>query len=148
MKLAKQSRVPSDPLDSTPEHDAEFAYEDPWRMFRRAHNVVSLDAAGGNVEDPNGSYPDDEVESQKPDRAAEIAALRDIFFNVLTKQERFVLIQRLMKHTYAFIAENSRPRLRDASGARKIKERALRKLRDRLSRFRKRLIPKLDKSDL
>jgi DNA-directed RNA polymerase sigma subunit (sigma70/sigma32) len=135
-------------LDSTLEHDVEFAYEDPWQMVRRALNVVSLDAAGGDVEDPNGSYADDEPDSQEPNRAAEIAAIADIFHNVLTKQEQFVLRHRLVGVTYPFIAENSRPRLRDASRARKIEQRALRKLRERLSRFRKHLPPKLDKSDL
>jgi hypothetical protein len=37
------------------DHDADFgAYgEDPWQTVRRALNVVSLDAVGGDVEDPN-----------------------------------------------------------------------------------------------
>jgi hypothetical protein len=147
MKLAKGQPI-DDPLDSMLEHDAEFAYEDPWRMVRRALNVVSLDAAGGDVEDPNGSYRGDEPDSQEPDRAEAIAAMVGIIDNVLNKQERFVLLHRLAGVTYAFIAENSRPRLPDASRAKKIEQRAMRKLRERLSRFRKHLTPKLDKSNL
>jgi hypothetical protein len=129
-----------------PFHDAEFAYDDPWRTVRRALNVVPLDAAGGNVKDPGN--PDDELGSQEPDRVEAIAAIWDIIRNVLTKQEQFVLIQRLVGDTYATIAEESRPRLWDASRAKKIEQRAIRKIRERLSGFCKHLTPKLDKSDL
>ena len=42
-------RGPSMDEDSMADHDAEFAYggEDPWQTVRRALNVVSLDAVGG-----------------------------------------------------------------------------------------------------
>jgi hypothetical protein len=133
--------------DSMAAHDAEFAHDDPWRTVRRALNVISLDAAGGDVKDPGN--PDDELGSQEPDRAAAIAALGENFDNVLTKQERFVLTQRLvMGDTYATIAETSWPRLSGPSQAKKIEQRAIRKMGERLSRFRKHLTPKLDKSDL
>jgi DNA-directed RNA polymerase sigma subunit (sigma70/sigma32) len=144
-------RGPNMDEDSMADHDAEFAHygEDPWRTVRRALNMVSLDAVGGDVEDPsNRSYLDDEVEAPERDLSDLIAAMQDIFNNVLTKQEQRVLIQRLLGDTYATIAGLCRPRLSGPSQARKIEQRAMRKLRERLSRFRKHLTPKLDKSDL
>jgi hypothetical protein len=78
-----------------------------------------------------------EVEAPEPDQSEMMAALGAILNNVLTRQEKRVLIQRiLLGNTYAEIAEMCWPRLSGPSQARKIEHRALRKLRARLSRFR------------
>jgi hypothetical protein len=119
----------------------------PWRTLRRALNVRSLDAAGGDVEDPS-SYLDDEIEGRERNLSDATAALRDVINNALTKQERRVLIQRLIGDTYATIAAECRPRLSSASQARKIEQRAMRKLQQRLSRFRDHFTRKPGKSDL
>jgi hypothetical protein len=134
------------------DHDAEFAPrfrsgthegkavlfdeggDDPWQSVRIALKVVSLDAAGGNVEDPS-SYPNTDVEA--PDLSDAIRSMNDAINEVLTEQERHVIVQRLGGDTYADIAEWCEPPLSGPSQARKIEQRALRKLRERLSAFRK-----------
>jgi hypothetical protein len=66
-----------------------------------------------------------------------MAAMETIFGDVLTRQERFVLIRRqIVGDTYADIADLSWPRLSGPSQARKIEQRALRKMKERLSKFR------------
>jgi hypothetical protein len=86
-----------------------------------------------------------EVEAPEPDQSEMMAAIGAIINNVLSRQERFVLIQRnLLGDTYAEIAKMCWPRLSGPSQARKIEHRALRKMRARLSRFRNDAKPKLD----
>jgi hypothetical protein len=85
----------------------------------------------------SNSDSSDEVESSKPDRSKLMAAMETIFGDVLTRQERFVLIRRqIVGDTYADIADLSWPRLSGPSQARKIEQRALRKMKERLSKFR------------
>jgi hypothetical protein len=77
----------------------------------------------------------DEAEAPEPNREL-LNALRNAW-NALGRQEQFVLIQRLlMEDTYAAIAAMAWPRLRDASRARKIEQRALAKLRNRLKYYK------------
>jgi hypothetical protein len=91
---------------------------------------------------------DKEVEAPEPDHKELLTAMGTMVHNVLSRQERYVLLQRLIGDTYATIAEESWPRLSGPSQARKIEQRALRKLRERLSKFRNGLDPKLDKSEV
>src|SRR5215470_9486457 len=130
----RRTPAPGDMAD----HDAEFAPrvewwscdgkavlvdvggDDPWQSVRRALNVVSLDATGGDVEDPN-SRRDDDVEA--PDLSGAIQSLRAAFFETLTEQERYVVFRRLDRVTYAEIAQWCEPPLSGPSQARKIEQR-------------------------
>jgi hypothetical protein len=98
---------------------------------------------------PDDSDCRDDEGARELDRNELLAAVGTAIANVLSGQERHVLIQRLLGgDTYADIARTAWPRLSGPSQARKIERRALRKLRGRLSRFRNDLKPKLDKSDI
>ena len=81
--------------------------------------------------------PSDEVDTPEPDQSALWAKINAIIDDVLTKQERFVLLHRQIGRTYADIADLARPRISSPSQARKIEQRALRKMRVRLQKFRK-----------
>jgi hypothetical protein len=80
--------------------------------------------------DPASGY--DEADEAPEIERDLLDALRTCMRNVLSRQERHVLIRRLAGDTYAAIAKSARPRLRDASHAGEIERRALAKLRKRL----------------
>jgi hypothetical protein len=148
--MAGARRNPQDPADQRIERDdAEFAAwdDDPWQSVKRALNVISLDAVGGDVEDDRGR-PGDDVDEPESDRTALLATMERLVNNVLSREEQHVLIERLLGFGYAAIAARSRPRISGPSQARKIEQRALRKLRERLSRFHNTLTPKVDKPRL
>jgi hypothetical protein len=85
------------------------------------------------------SESSDEVETPEPDQSALLAAVGTIIDNVLTPQERNVLLSRCFTGmTYERIAKESRPRLSGPSQAKKIELRAIRKLRE----LRQRLLEK------
>jgi DNA-directed RNA polymerase sigma subunit (sigma70/sigma32) len=107
---------------------------------------VSLEEFGGDVEANPESEPDDEAPA--PNLTEAVAALGKLVGDVLTKEERFVLVQRQVGDAYATIAKNARPRISGPSQVRKIEQRAIKKLRVRLSNFQNDLKPKLDKPDL
>ena len=121
--------------ESIEDHDAEFAaYEDdPWITVRRALNVVSLREDMDVAVDYAG---DDTGESPERDLRDATRALGNAI-DALTEQEQRVIIQRSLGNTYADIAELCEPPLGGPSQARKIEQRAMKKLRDRLSKFRK-----------
>jgi len=129
-------------LDEDAAAAADWMTEDPWQTVRRALNVVSLDAAGGDVVD-RSSYPNDEIE--EPDLTAAIRALRKAAVSVLTLQEETVLFLRIHNATYADVADMCDPPLSGPSQARKIEQRAMRKLGERLSRFSKLFVKKEDR---
>jgi hypothetical protein len=142
------------------DHDAEFApyypgdpEGDTWSTFRRKHNVVSLDSQGGDVgvaaevEDEPASnlrklipeVEDDEAEKPACDRQKLIPVLKRFRSNVLDKQEQFVLDMRFHEDgpvPYAHIAKACRPRISGPSQVKKIETRAIRKLHERLEKFR------------
>jgi hypothetical protein len=126
------------------DHDWEFAEsgDDPWQSVRRALNVVSLDARGGDVEDPS-SYLNTNVET--PDLSDAIRSMGDAIDETLTEQERYVVVQRNFGDTYAEIAKWCEPPLSGPSQARKIEQRALKKLGERLAAFRKLFDEKKDR---
>ena len=117
--------------ESIADDDAEFAAcdDDPWITVRRALNVVSL---RGNMD----VAADDTGESPERDLSDATRALGNAI-GALTEQEQRVIIQRSFGSTYADIAELCEPPLSGPSQARKIEQRAMKKLRDRLSKFRK-----------
>jgi hypothetical protein len=85
--------------------------------------------------DPASGY-DEADEAPEPDRDR-LSALRACMWNVLSRQEQYVLIQRLVvEDTYAVIAATAWPRLRDARHARQIERRALAKLKNRLKYYK------------
>jgi hypothetical protein len=85
--------------------------------------------------DPASGY-DEADEAPELDRDL-LNALGACIWNVLSRQERCVLMQRLLVgDTYAAIAKTAWPRLRDASHAREIEQRALAKLRKRLKYYK------------
>jgi RNA polymerase sigma factor (sigma-70 family) len=92
---------------------------------------------------------DDEVNARERD-AELLDALQANMRNALTEEERLVVDLRIqMRATYAAVA--ARVGLSGPSQARKIEQRALQKMRKRLSRFHKDskdLRPKLDKSSI
>jgi DNA-directed RNA polymerase sigma subunit (sigma70/sigma32) len=152
------------------DHDADFAARypgdpqgDPWQTVRRTLNVVSLDARAGNVgidpevEDALASDlgelipepEDDEAEKPAPERREAIAQMRRVYSNVLDKREQFVIDMRYHKDgpvPYATIAKACRPRISGRSQVRKIEQRALRKMAERLDKFRNDSTPKPNKS--
>jgi DNA-directed RNA polymerase sigma subunit (sigma70/sigma32) len=88
------------------------------------------------VDPPDRSDYDEAAEAPEPDRDL-LNALRDCMWNVLSRQERYVLIQRvLVGDTYATIAKTAWPRLRDRSHAHEIEQQALAKLRNRLKYYK------------
>jgi len=90
------------------------------------------DHSGYDLRDHSG-YDDEEASEIDPELRRALQANKR---NALTEVERVVLELRFqVGATYAVIAE--RARLSGPSQARKIVERALRKMRKRLSRFRK-----------
>jgi hypothetical protein len=135
-RWATRSRTPDWAED--PNHDAYFADDDPWQTVRRKLDIVSLEACGGDVEDPNNRFdPDDERDEPQPDPSEQKAALLQAaaelrVSNVLTEQEYDVFSLRRRGHTYATIATECRPRLSGPSQVRKVELRAVRKIRERL----------------
>jgi hypothetical protein len=162
-----QARKPVD--ERMEDHDAAFApyfpgdpEGDPWLTVRRTLNVVSLDARGGDmgippeVEDELApdlgelipESEDDEAEKPVPERREAIAQMMRVYRNVLDRQEQFVIDMRYNKDDpvpYATIAKACRPRISGRSQVRKIEQRALRKMAERLGKFRD-LTPKPNKS--
>jgi hypothetical protein len=140
-RWATRSRAPDWAED--PNHDAYFADDDPWQTVRRKLDIVSLEACGGDAEDPNNRFdPDDEGDEPEPDRNEQKAALLRAAAelrasNVLSEEEYDVFSQRSRGHTYATIAAKCRPRLSGPSQARKIESRAVRKIQERLLKLDK-----------
>lgn len=96
--------------ESMADNDAEFFHheDDPWQTVRRMLGVVSLDASGGDVADPN--YPND-AEVEAPDPSEAIQLLGNVF-ETLTEQERSVVAQRvLFGDTYDEVAKKCANRL-------------------------------------
>jgi DNA-directed RNA polymerase sigma subunit (sigma70/sigma32) len=88
------------------------------------------------VDPPDPGY-DETAEAPEPDRDL-LNALGAYMRNVLSAQERYVIIQRIVAgDTYATVAETAWPRLRDARHARQIERRALAKLKSRLLKYYK-----------
>jgi DNA-directed RNA polymerase sigma subunit (sigma70/sigma32) len=87
---------------------------------------------------------DDEAEKPAPEPREAIAQMRRVYSNVLDKREQFVIDMRYREDgpvPYATIAKACRPRISGRSQVRKIEQRALRKMAERLDKFRNGLKP-------
>ena len=151
----RQARKPID--ERIEDHNSAFApyypgdpQGDPWQTVRRKLNVVSLDARGDDVRvaaevedepepDQSGLIPkveDDEAEKPERDLREVIAKMKRIRSNVLDKQEQFVIAKRYDEDVpvpYETIAKICRPQISGRSQARKIEQRALKKIHERVS---------------
>jgi DNA-directed RNA polymerase specialized sigma24 family protein len=131
-------------------NDADYdpdAFHDPWPILRRKGKIASIEALGGDVK-IDADAENEEAEKPEPDLNEAITALERVYGNVLTKEEQQVIrLRTLFEHTYAAVAKMCRPQISGPSQVKKIEQRALRKMRERLSKFRDELTPKPDRTD-
>jgi DNA-directed RNA polymerase specialized sigma24 family protein len=129
-------------------NDADYdpdAYHDPWPILRRKGKIASIEALGGDVK-AAADVEEEEAEKPEPDLNEAIAALVRLHNNALTRTEQFVIEKRQLGYPYATIAKKCRPQISGPSQVKKIEARAMRKLEQRLSKYRKCFTSEADKS--